>query len=387
MASEPEQTTTVIPRTEGELIPGIIKAWNVEKGYGFLKCNDGGEDIFCHQSAITLADAKFRAVLPGTSVVGTYATRDGKPTCGALSGGNGQPLPGFESKLIATQQISCASATPGSRLGKIKWFNTEKGFGFIVPDDGSEDVFVNIKDVEGKPTFSPDDPVQYVLAKQADNRDRATKVKSLTPESPQVPFYGAYNPYGAHVAVPQQQIGSTPFSGYGMQPASVGMRAGSIKWYNESRGFGFIIPANGGTEVYFRGNAIQGGASLTEGDQIEFSEKQSGGKSWADEVIALKNRKRKAPGAFDGYEPNMYKAPRQGPYGQLSERQQQQNGGFNVYDPISQPPPPNGGGGYQQYDAYGAPPQNFHQGPPAGRQGGFDGGAQPSYYGGPPTYY
>lgn len=49
--------------------------------------------------------------------------------------------------------------------GTVKWFNKDKGFGFIVPDDGGKDVFVHISAVEksGFKTLMEGQRVSYEL--------------------------------------------------------------------------------------------------------------------------------------------------------------------------------------------------------------------------------
>lgn len=51
------------------------------------------------------------------------------------------------------------------KMGTVKWFNNAKGFGFISPENGSEDIFAHYSAIqmEGYRTLKAGQPVQFVL--------------------------------------------------------------------------------------------------------------------------------------------------------------------------------------------------------------------------------
>jgi cold shock protein len=64
--------------------------------------------------------------------------------------------------------------------GTVKWFNAQKGFGFIQPDDGSKDVFVHISAVErsGIGSLKEGQKIQYEVRRGQQGKLSAEELKS-----------------------------------------------------------------------------------------------------------------------------------------------------------------------------------------------------------------
>ena len=159
----------------------------------------------------------------------------------------------------------------GEGTGVVKFFNSQKGFGFVVRDDGAEDVFVHISAVEqaGLTGLAEGQPLGFTLVDRG-GRISATDLKI---EGEPLPVTDRGPPRDRD-AGPRAGGGLGGDRGGGApQRQLTGEKAtGTVKFFNAMKGFGFIQRDDGQPDAFVHISAVEraGMSSLNEGDRLEF---------------------------------------------------------------------------------------------------------------------
>ena len=125
---------------------GVVKWFNVVRGYGFVTPDDNSEDIFLHMTV--LRQAGYDQIAPGATV-----------ECVVGQGGKGLQCLSIEHVDTSTATVDRPRREPdmapaqfqpeegeGGELVRavVKWFNPHKGYGFVCPDGTEQDVFIHM---------------------------------------------------------------------------------------------------------------------------------------------------------------------------------------------------------------------------------------------------
>ncbi len=243
-------------RVTGDVAPdaalgvlGTVAWYEPGKGYGFVTPDDGRGEIFVHSSAI----------------VGGGVISEGQRVAFLVVDGEKGPQ---ADHLLPLAAAAARQASDGAD-GTVTWYDRDKGFGFVAPDSGGEDVFVHASELaRGLTELSEGERVAY----QVTAGDRG-------PQARDVRLVGG-SPSGRGYAEPARGRSGRPGAGGG--PVSGG--EGVVARYDADRGFGFITPDAGGADLFVHVSVVRDSEVLHEGDRVRFKVRLSDRGPQADRV-------------------------------------------------------------------------------------------------------
>ena len=251
----------------GAMVVATVKWFDPVKGFGFLTPADGSPDVFCHMSAVSRAGWD---TLPEGATV----------TCGVEPGSQGPQVWQIHSVDVSTASTGRErsggppagehglgydkrQAPSGRRVvATVKWFVPAKGFGFLVPDDGSPDAFCHMTAVRdaGYDTLPQGARVTCEVA----DGQRGPVVASIL-------AVDASTGTADHAGSPRPGYDRRERGwDHGGTAGVVEERHGVVKFYNAAKGYGFVVPDDGGRDVFLHGSVLNraGLAALESGQRV-----------------------------------------------------------------------------------------------------------------------
>ncbi len=241
-------------------ISATVKWYDPAKGYGFLVPDDGSSDIYCGRAA--LAAVGLDILLAGAVVAcETAPGRRGPEVSRILTIDFSTAAPRTVSpvrppaagRIAARPGAAHAAAASGRRVrALVKWFDADKGYGFLEPEDGSADLFCHLSAVQasGRDTL----PEGATVTCEVVQGDRGLQVSSILSVEPSAAGSGL-RPGGP---ADRSRSFDTWYPGPqtdGPGPADMEL-SGAVKFFDPARGFGFVVPDGDGPEVFVHSSVL-----------------------------------------------------------------------------------------------------------------------------------
>ena len=147
--TRPRLSQTRFEAPSGPPVRGVVKWFNPEKGFGFVELSDGSGDAFLHGSV--LAQSGNNAVQPGETLEVCVGPGHKGPHVTEVLGVDSStavPRASQRSRFRVETSNGPATDTTVEETGTVKWFNAERGYGFIALANGGQDVFVHVSALE-----------------------------------------------------------------------------------------------------------------------------------------------------------------------------------------------------------------------------------------------
>ncbi|MFC4170603.1 MULTISPECIES: cold-shock protein [Microvirga] len=167
--------------------------------------------------------------------------------------GDYAPSPSFERPA----RPQAPRATSGREAeARVKWFNPEKGFGFVELTDGSGEAFLHVRQVEAAGHSAL--PSGTTLVIQVGTGQKGPQVNEIvsvdtSTAEPEPPRRGPRPPMAPRGA----PAGRPPRQGGFQAPTAAPDTLGTVKWYNEVKGFGFIAVDGESKDLFVHVSALE----------------------------------------------------------------------------------------------------------------------------------
>ncbi|QGM98803.1 cold-shock protein [Methylocystis parvus] len=162
-------------------------------------------------------------------------------------------------KVTFQDELGTASAEPEEGIelvevaGRIKWFDVAKGYGFVVPDDGAQDILLHVTILRRSGHQTAFEGARVVC--EAQRRAKGMQVFRVVAMDESTAVHPTQSIAGrTHVQV-------TPTSGY---------EIAIVKWFNRVKGFGFLTRGEGTEDIFLHMETVRryGMTELKPGDSV-----------------------------------------------------------------------------------------------------------------------